>query len=477
MAGRSSRRRSSRKAETATLQIEIEPIAAAGLMVLAILLGGASAGGYVGNAFLQLVSVLLICWGIVKLDWLPERRAERVPLMFAIAMAALMLIQLVPLPPALWTALPGRGDVAQGFTKLGVAPLPWMPLSLAPSRTMSGIAAMLPPVAMLVMVLRLRRETVQPVLWALFGMTVASVLIGLAQISSGPSSPLYFYANTNSDYPVGFFSNANHLATLGLVTLPLVGGVAVRARMRSDEAGRATVAWIAAPAVALLALLGILASSSVAGLLLAPVALGGGFLVFRGVLSRRAQLLMLIVGLVLVAAAIGVVLLSPSVTDFASTSVSGGGMGRPHIWHIGSKALRDVFPMGAGFGSFDAIFRQFEDAGSVMNVYANHAHSEPIELLIEAGLPGALLLLAFLGWYVWRTWVLWRSYATRDPLSCAATVAVALMLLHSLVDYPLRTSAMAVVFALSVGLMARTPRVTASIASAETGPAARHLSV
>ena len=44
---------------------------------------------------------------------------------------------LVPLPPELWTALPGRDHVREGYALLG-QPLPWMPISLAPFDTVAS---------------------------------------------------------------------------------------------------------------------------------------------------------------------------------------------------------------------------------------------------------------------------------------------------------------------------------------------------
>jgi O-antigen ligase len=472
---RSRSRQSSSVNRTATLPVRLDDVAAAGFVLLAVLLGGASAGGFVANAILQLVSVLVIAWGIATLEWLPERKAERVPLLFALALLALMLIQLIPLPPGLWTMLPGRERVVEGLAALGIDPLPWMPVSLLPSRTLAGVTAMLPPIAALVLVLRLGRDAAQAALWALFAAAVASVLLGLGQLSGGLTSPLYLYRITNFGSAVGFFSNSNHLATLMLIVLPLVAGVAVRARVRNDATGGATIAWIAAPAVALLALLGVLAAGSLAGLLLAPVALAGGFLVFRTTLSTRAQLWLIGCGLLVVAGALTVVLLSPAALDFGTTNFGSAGMSRSHMWNIASIAMQSVQPLGSGFGSFEALFRQFENPAAVGPVYANHAHSDLLELLIEGGVPGGLILLAFLLWYLRRCWKLWLSYGTRDPIACAASVAVALVLLHSLVDYPLRTSAVAVTFALCCGLMARSPRQTASIAA--EAPSARHLSV
>jgi O-antigen ligase len=472
-----SSRKSSRKQPSLTALFDFEQIVGGVFLVLAVLLGGASAGGYAGNAVLQALAALLIAWGIVTLDWAPERKSERLPLIFALVLAAYMLIQLIPLPPFLWTHLPGRERVVEGLSALGVDPLPWMPISLLPGRTLSGVTAMLPPIAALILVLRFQRSATQGALWALFGVAVVSAMMGLGQISGGSGSPLYLYDPTNLGLAVGFFSNANHLGTLMVLVLPLVAGVAVRARMRSDETKGATIAWIAAPAVMLLALLVVPFTESLAAVILAVIALVAAFLIFRAALPARVQMGAIIGGLVLAALLIGYMLLNPDKFGFGTTSGGTTGMGRPHIWQIASHIVPAMLPFGSGFGSFDAVFRQFENPGLIGPVYANHAHSDLIEIVIEGGLVSVLLLLAFLVWYVRRTWKLWMSYSSRDPLACAASVAVGLVLLHSLIDYPLRTSAIAVPFAFCLGLMARAQRQTASIAAEAPAAGARHLSV
>src|SRR5690606_4034235 len=62
------------------------------------------------------------------------------------AIAALPLLQLIPLPPGLWTALPGRSEPALALELAGIAP-GWTPLSLVPERTWRSFLALLPPAA------------------------------------------------------------------------------------------------------------------------------------------------------------------------------------------------------------------------------------------------------------------------------------------------------------------------------------------
>src|SRR3546814_14825252 len=57
------------------------------------------------------------------------------------------------------------------------------------------------------------------------------------------------------------------------------------------------------------------------------------------------------------------------------------------------------FPAGAGFGGFDPIFRLHEPFRLLKPTYFNHAHNDFLEVVLDGGLPAALLLLVAIGWY------------------------------------------------------------------------------
>lgn len=116
-------------------------------------------------------------------------------------------------------------------------------------------------------------------------------------------------------------------------------------------------------------------------------------------------------------------------------------------------AIKDSFPAGTGLGSFVPVYRTFEDPTSLEDEYVNHAHNDYLEIALELGLAGVLLVLAFLGWWVWRCLRVWTSTSEGGDLGRAASVAILAVLIHSLVDYPIRTSAIAVLFAMACALM------------------------
>jgi len=64
-----------------------------------------------------------------------------------------------------------------------------------------------------------------------------------------------------------------------------------------------------------------------------------------------------------------------------------------------------------------------------------------------------LLLLASLIWWLLTSMGVWRSPSS-SAFSRAATIAAGALILHSIVDYPLRTAGLSSVFAVCLGMMA-----------------------
>ena len=97
---------------------------------------------------------------------------------------------------------------------------------------------------MLLGIVRLGNFKANWIAWAIAIITVAAVMIGALQIASGnpASSPWYFYEITNFGFATGFFSNANHMATLLVVTIPFLdrlvheraGEIALQAELVGD---------------------------------------------------------------------------------------------------------------------------------------------------------------------------------------------------------------------------------------------------
>ena len=87
----------------------------------------------------------------------------------------------------------------------------------------------------------------------------------------------------------------------------------------------------------------------------------------------------------------------------------------------------------------------------------NHAHNDYLELAVELGLPGIILMALFLVWWARAVRQMLRSPAS-DQYALAGAIASAVILLHSAVDYPLRSSAMMAVMAMCLALLIQSRR-------------------
>jgi O-antigen ligase len=130
--------------------------------------------------------------------------------------------------------------------------------------------------------------------------------------------------------------------------------------------------------------------------------------------------------------------------------------GRQEIWHTSLQAGMAAFPIGTGFGSFEQVYHLYEAPWGVTNSYVNHAHNDFIELFVEGGLPAALLIAAFIIWWFVAARNAWRDGGS--PMARAASIASAAILGHSLVDFPLRTTAVGALFAFSIAVLAAPQR-------------------
>jgi O-antigen ligase len=125
--------------------------------------------------------------------------------------------------------------------------------------------------------------------------------------------------------------------------------------------------------------------------------------------------------------------------------------------------VRFYFPAGTGIGTFDQVFRSVERLDHLSPLYLNQAHNEYLQVLLEAGLPGALLLATTLLWYAIAAMLAWTR---GDLLAKTGSIVLGIYLLHSIVDYPLRTLSHAALLGLFAAMMPIQRRQPAPIAEA-----------
>jgi O-antigen ligase len=425
-------------------------------LFLCLLLGG-SAQGIWANMVLQLVGVAIIAWAFIEPARQKLTRPARQLLVLAGAAVAVALLHLVPLPPGLWTQLGGRESIAEGYRILGL-PLPALPISLAPYRTIDTLLAAIPALAIILGVVRLKAFRAAYAATAIIAGSLAGICLSALQVSTADGgSPWYLYSATNIGAGVGFFANANHMATLLLISLPFIAALLPAARGSHIQRYSAFVAITAG--LALVTLIGIALNRSLAGYaLVVPVLLGSMVIV----LGRRTRWS----GALAVSAAL---LLAVSIAAVATTGIGRDRFGteaqestssRIEILKPTLRIARDSLPVGTGLGTFRPVYAMHEDPDRVTPVYVVHAHNDYAQWVMEMGLPGIILMLLFLAWWARAVLRVWRD-GQSSAFVRAATIASAAVLAHSLVDFPLRTSAIAGCFAFCLALLAdrRAPQV------------------
>lgn len=424
-------------------------IAAAVLLVFSFAFGGASQGHALRLALVELAALPLLVLSASRLVEARLWREHRFALGLLALLVAIPFVQLIPLPPAIWTALPGRAEPALALELAGIQP-GWSPLSLVPDQTLRAALALVPPAAFFMAVLTLSPLQRARMVQICIAAVIAGVLLGAAQLASG-GERFYLWNWTGAGSVTGFFANRNHLASLLLVTLPfavIFGAATLRRRDRQSSA-----LWLGA-LFAGLVVVALAAIRSRAGITLFVPVLGASLLgawIAAGKGRPGSAVLVLVGSLAAALTAVAVLALPPILARF---DTNGASEVRFERWPVVAEAAQTYLPLGAGIGSFDAVYRSIEPLRELDSTFFNQAHNEYLQAWLEAGWVGVGLILAFFVWYARRSWRAWNAPSSREgDLQRAASIGIGVLALHSIADYPLRTTALAVVLALCCGLL------------------------
>jgi O-antigen ligase len=377
----------------------------------------------------------------------------------AVAMLAVtwVALQLVPLPPQLWQSLQGRGFLVDSLAAFGM-PNPWLPLSLSPSNTAEALMSVVPAIGFFCCGLQLPYNKRLIFVAAIVLAAVLNVVFGLGVKYAPPGTDSIFAVFSKSSSISGFFLNRNFFAALLYVSIPML--VALLLQMVARGRLNKFTALVLGIIYLGIILVGLAVSASRTGILLSMGSLMLAPFLARGVWTAtgnhavsRLALIGMLVGFV-VMGQFGLV----AISRFAQ--IDSVNEQRFTMYSITARAIGQYLPWGSGFGSFVPVYQRYElPADMVGNAYINHAHNDWLEIILEGGLPMAAFLVIFLAYAIVATFVIWRRPLTQatDLAPRAASLAVWFLMLHSLVDYPLRTPALMAVFGLCLGLMSASP--------------------
>lgn len=417
------------------------------LLVTGFLTGGSAQIAGIDDTVVQVFGLCVLGYALWVLAGQPAVPVRNVGLALAGGMVLLPLLQLLPLPAETWHAAESRRQLAADLAAVGISPaLHW---SLAPAATLQAVWFLLPPVGAFFATLALPASAHRGLLRLVLLLALMSLVLAFAQLGVPAESPLNPFPRWARQFN-GVFANQNHQAISLVVAIVIALAAMLDALTRIGE-GRAQ-AW--APWVlgfcALLALVALPLTGSRGAVLIgvfgvAAVPLAMGQFTPRGLRHSRVAWVGLLacLGLVVVGVWGTVGWMQADAVDELRGPLREAtlALGRSHA------------PLGTGVGAFVAAFEQGGPDALLLRNYVNHAHNDFLQWWMETSWLGVCLLAMVVGLLATAAArALGRRAADRYP-AVAAVVGLAALLVHSWVDYPLRTGSLAMVAAVLAGIL------------------------
>lgn len=272
----------------------------------------------------------------------------------------------------------------------------------------------------------------------LFLTGVGTAALGLLQWATGAEGP-YWFRRVPGTAPFAAYFNRDHAANLMLMSFAVGCGVWWSRRKpagadglpRGNPAERAAVLW----ALALL-LAALLATGSRGAFLAMPLAGAAVSLAGAGFQKRTKGRRFVAFG-----ALAGAALVVAACFRIVGAAASAGGLVDPSIaarffiYGDARRWLAEAPLFGTGLGSFATVYPAYQDLD--LRGIVEHAHSDWLELTLEAGGAGlfaALTACVYAAWAAVRTWRTARSNEMRALLG-GAVAAAAAFLAHSLFEF------------------------------------------
>ncbi len=411
------------------------------------LLGGSARDDVQSLAVLN--PAMILCCGVALLTLKHEHWRDKKWFFVIFALVFLLIaIYGTPLPLPIEPFSQGARNVAAvgAFANVSNSALF---LGVAPTAVWPSIFFLFGPLAVFLFAIQLNRDdfllTLPMMIWA----GSISGVIGLLQIVGSADGPLYFYRITNNGSAVGLFANRNHAAALLASLFPMLAVFAVRSR--TAVRGGKSAAQLVAITIAITLIPLILVTGARSGIIGTIFGLFGAVALYnsrvhthRG--AEKARSLAPILGMsAVLCIALATIYFSRATAlerMFAETTMINS---RTDFWAASLKLFWQYFPLGFGPGSFVPVFQNQEPLALLNGSYLNRLHNDWLEFALTFGVPGILLMLVGLTYFVWRSFLLWfRMDGARSAVAFGrmASVIIIILGIASMSDYPLRTPAM-----------------------------------
>lgn len=439
-------------AQAGTHDVNRVALIASVLLALSLILGGGGSPAPLLEIALQVCAALaalaVLVFAPAAIGHVPAA-AWRIAALIVIV----PLLQLIPMPPSWWQGLPGRGPQLAALELIGAADS-WRPLSLSPSRTLASLLVAMSAALSLLLAAGLDRTGRYRLIATVAGLGILSLLVGAAQLSGGTQS-LFRFFDPEEIFLTAFQANHNSTADLLLVAMIALAAWARHWLDRGTvQPSALQLAGVVSVADGVMVLALILAGSR-AGIALLPIALVFQYLILQpGARFNWARAGLSSIAALVLGGAAYLALRHNRAIEAIAARFDFSGEFRPELWRDSIYAMGQYWPAGSGQGTFVPVMMAVERLEVVDPTLPNRAHNDFLELLIGAGLPGALVLALVTALVLHATW-----RAVRQPpagsrsqvlFACGTLLIFAL---HSQVDYPLRSMALAALAATAVGLL------------------------
>jgi O-antigen ligase/tetratricopeptide (TPR) repeat protein len=373
-------------------------------------------------------------------------------LLFLSGFCVLILLQLVPLPPALLSLLsPLAYEHYQGSVWL-LDPQAWMPLSVLPKATLSEFLRILSQLFIYWVTVQLldSKQRLQKV--ALFLCCAAGIyaFFGLLQFFAPGARILWVFSIWPEvlSHPFGGYVNGNHYAGLMEMLFPLtltcfflfapaVGYGTWRERLVDSVTDPLSAKHILIGIAAVFIAVSVFFSLSRGGtisLVLSTLLL---FALLMKSPETRRKTMPLVLLLVFVLGLVGLFGWEPVAARFDGTLSAEGELKsvRPDYWRDSMDMIADQPLFGSGLGTYVDRYQAYQS--DHYGGLVNHAHNDYLELLTETGFFGFVLLLCFLLTLVATTWRTWKRRRNRSSryLYPGALCGLVALLCHGVTDF------------------------------------------
>lgn len=413
------------------------------LLAIAVIFGGGGIRHGLTNLIVQLaaLAILLFQPGLFR------RFLSETPIwlkLLVLLTILLPLVQLIPLPADIWRALPGREMAAETRDLIGAGE-GWFPITLDRARTIIALFALTAPLAVMLSVHSLENDWQRSALVLLVTFAFVDFAFGVIQFAAGGDT-LHFYETNDPSRFYGFF--VGHIASGLFLVIGLCGLIGLFASKK-----RTSLDLMLYPAGAVLLVIGVVLTSSrsAIALLLLP-GLWAAWLAWEELrrFSMRARMFTLGIAVALLGCAAVVLAtnerLGATWERFESFEDS-----RPDIWEDTLVGIDRYWPVGSGMGTFDEVFQVEESLETLPAKKAARAHNEYLEIALEAGIFGVLLIAA---WVVGLLYCAYRGLrGVNGPVTIAAALSLLCIALQALIYFPLRNMAVLCIAGLLIALL------------------------